>query len=200
MINHTSHKYYDYTDLEYCDKCIQSTTYKIKELSRPYNIVEFSNDPSTINPLSDVIYTTNIEAFAKSPYATVTKYKSAITKVTTPNAVIRNSNLMFMFDPTTDELTKLQELFQTKFNINFISHDTLSQVGDQLMHQYNCYQHLKYVYKLHLNNHRTYQVILYRLIRMVLIQQLIHSSAVYQKAHQKLSQTSHQITMITIIY
>ena len=138
VLNHN--KYYDYTDLEYCDKCIQSTTYKIKELSRPYNIVEFSNDPSTINPLSDVIYTTDIEAFAKSPYATVTKYKSAITKVTTPNAVIRNSNLMFMFDPTTDELTKLQELFQTKFNINFISHDTLSQVGDQLMHQYNCYQ------------------------------------------------------------
>ena len=133
-------KYYDFTNLDYCDKCVRPTTYKQQTLLRPYNSAQFNNDPTTVNPVYDVIYTTNIEEFANSPYATVTKYKSAITKITTANAVIRNSKLLFMFDPTDDELQQLQELFQNKFDINFFSYDTLSQIGDELMHKYNCYQ------------------------------------------------------------
>ena len=132
-------KHYDFTDLKYAAKCVKHT--KINPISDTFvsqDKVAILNEP-TDDPMPPFVYTSNIQAFAGMAGAKVIKFKSAITKIVTPNATIRNLKLLFMFEPTIDELKQFHDIMLNRFNVNVFEFDTLAQIGHEMMLRYHCY-------------------------------------------------------------
>ena len=144
-------KHYDFTDLKYAAKCVKHT--KINPISDTFvsqDKVAILNEP-TDDPMPPFVYTSNIQAFAGMAGAKVIKFKSAITKIVTPplgaqalsgqtpNATIRNLKLLFMFEPTLDELKQFHDIMLNRFNVNVFEFDTLAQIGHEMMLRYKCY-------------------------------------------------------------
>ena len=87
-----------------------------------------------------LVYTSNIKAFASMPNAQIIKFKSSITKIITPMSTIRNLKLLFMFDPTLEELHQFHNIMAERFDVNVFEFDSLAQIGETLMTRYNCYE------------------------------------------------------------
>ena len=86
------------------------------------------------------------------PNAQIIKFKSSITKVSTPPlgaqalkgqtpaSIIRNLKLLFMFEPTLEELHQFHNIMAERFNVNVFEFDSLAQIGEELMTRYYCYE------------------------------------------------------------
>ena len=146
-------------NLKYAAKCVKHT--KINPISDTFvsqDKVAILNEP-TDDPMPPFVYTSNIQAFAGMAGAKVIKFKSAITKIVTPplgaqalsgqtpNATIRNLKLLFMFEPTIDELKQFHDIMLNRFNVNVFEFDTLAQIGHEMMTCLNSTRWLKLVMK-----------------------------------------------------
>ena len=120
--------------------------------------VAILNEPTEQMP--SYVYTSNIQAFTGMSDAKVIKFKSSITKISTPTTTIRNLKLMFMFEPTIDELKQFHDILLKRFNVEMFKFDTLAQIGHELMQRYKCVSlqrlfnsvHLKSAFNQHLTN------------------------------------------------
>ena len=131
-------KHYDFTDLKYAAKCVRYM--KINLLSASFvgrDKVEILNEPTEQMP--PYVYTSNIRAFTGLSDAKVIKFKSSITKITTKTSTIRNLKLLFMFEPTIDEIYQFHDILLKRFNVEMFKFDTLAQIGHELMQRYKCY-------------------------------------------------------------
>ena len=102
--------------------------------------VAILDEPSENMP--PLVYTSNIKAFASMPNAQIIKFKSSITKVSTPPlgaqalkgqtpaSIIRNLKLLFMFEPTLEELHQFHNIMAERFNVNVFEFDSLAQIGE----------------------------------------------------------------------
>ena len=130
-------KHHDFTNLTFSDKCIKECMNECTERMNTMNECTILNLPEENMP--PLVYTSNIQAFTGLSHAKIIKYKSAITKVITPTSTIRNLKLLFMFEPTVEEIQQLHDLLAEKFEINFYEYDSLAQIGEEIMKRCGCF-------------------------------------------------------------
>ena len=138
----SKNKHYDFTNLKYAAKCIRyneirSTTTHVSANSAEYRDISILDEPR--ENMTSFVFTSNIQAFAGLIRAKITKFKSSITKIVTQTCTIRNLKLLFMFEPTLEELLQFHDIVLNRFNINVFEFDSLAQLGHELMKCYNCY-------------------------------------------------------------
>ena len=145
-------KHHDFTDLRYSAKCVKIDPVSDKQVSAQLEepTVAILDCPSEQMP--PLVYTSNIKAFASMPNAQIIKFKSSITKISTPplgaqalkgqtpTSTIRNLKLLFMFEPTLDELHQFHNIMAERFDVNVFEFDSLAQIGETLMTRYYCYE------------------------------------------------------------
>lgn len=131
-------KHYDFTDLKYTAKCVRYMKINpISDAFASHDKVAILNEPTEQMP--PFVYTSNIQAFTGLSSAKVIKFKSSITKITTQTSTIRNLKLLFMFEPTIDEIHQFHDILLKRFNVEMFKFDTLAQIGHELMQRYKCY-------------------------------------------------------------
>ena len=133
-------KHHDFTDLRYSAKCIKIDPVTDKQVSVQHVQPDVAILDCPSEQMPPLVYTSNIKAFASMPNAQIIKFKSSITKIITPMSTIRNLKLLFMFDPTLDELHQFHNIMAERFDVNVFEFDSLAQIGETLMTRYYCYE------------------------------------------------------------